>query len=245
MTDTVKHPNIHVALAAAQAHMATVKKGSDNPHFKSKYADLADVVEAVRPALTKEGIAYYHHTVPSEMGHGSMRTVLCHGASNTSIYCDVPLIAAQNNMQAFKAACTYAKRIGLESASGVAPEDDDDAEEVVKRERQRPIPTGIGDAWRDSVLDSLPEDASPRDKAEAFAEAICNDFAGKGSKALGNAWDRHGKMIREFKSRFPDLHAKIVDAYEVRSNELADRQAPKQADPVADDSASFERVEPA
>ena len=121
---TTEHKNIHVALAAAQAEMGGVKKGSVNPAFKSKYADLADVVQAVSGALNSQGIAFYH--VPATVdGSHVMRTVLAHGASGTTIECDVPLIINKNDMQGYKSASTYAKRIGLESLTGVAPEDDD------------------------------------------------------------------------------------------------------------------------
>jgi hypothetical protein len=37
----------------------------------------------------------------------------------------VPLIVTKNDMQGYKSATTYAKRIGLESLTGVAPHDDD------------------------------------------------------------------------------------------------------------------------
>lgn len=121
MTD---HKNIYMALAAAQTDMAGVKKGSVNPAFKSKYADLADVVAAVSPALNAQGIAFYH-VVTNVDGDRVMRTVLAHGSSETMIECDVPLIVNKNDMQGFKSATTYAKRIGLESLTGVAPIDDD------------------------------------------------------------------------------------------------------------------------
>ena len=119
-----EHKNIYMALAAAQADMAGVKKGSVNPAFKSKYADLADVVSAVSPALNAQNIAFFH-VVTSVDGDRVMRTVLAHGPSDTMIECDVPLIVNKNDMQGFKSATTYAKRIGLESLTGVAPVDDD------------------------------------------------------------------------------------------------------------------------
>lgn len=119
-----EHKNIHMALAAAQAEMGGVKKGSVNPAFKSKYADLADVVQAVAGPLNSQGVAFYH--VPATVdGSHVMRTVLAHGASGTTIECDVPLIVTKNDMQGYKSATTYAKRIGLESLTGIAPEDDD------------------------------------------------------------------------------------------------------------------------
>lgn len=119
-----EHKNIHTALAAAQAEMGGVKKGSVNPAFKSRYADLADVVSAVSGPLNSQGVAFYH--VPATVeGERVMRTVLAHGASGTTIECDVPLIVSKNDMQGYKSATTYAKRIGLESLTGIAPEDDD------------------------------------------------------------------------------------------------------------------------
>lgn len=121
MTD---HKNIYLALAAAQAEMGGVKKGSVNPAFKSKYADLADVVQAVSGPLNAQGIAFFHMAASVD-GERIMRTVLAHGASGTTIECDVPLIVSKNDMQGYKSATTYAKRIGLESLTGIAPEDDD------------------------------------------------------------------------------------------------------------------------
>lgn len=118
------HKNVYTALAAAQAEMGPLIKGANNPHFKSKYADLADLVTAVRGPLNRHGMAFFHQIIRTE-GLQDMRTILMHGESETSIVCDVPLIVAKNDMQGMKSATTYAKRIGLESVSGVAPEDDD------------------------------------------------------------------------------------------------------------------------
>lgn len=119
-----EHKNIYMALGAAQANMGKVVKGATNPAFKSKYADLADVVSVAVPALTEQGIAMFHMMVRDEQG-AVMRTMLVHGASETSISCDVPLIINKQDMQGMKSATTYAKRIGLESLTGIAPEDDD------------------------------------------------------------------------------------------------------------------------
>ena len=123
-SDMTEHKNIYMALCAAQAGMGKVVKGAINPAFKSKYADLADVVSVAVPALTEQGIAMFHMMVRDEQG-AVMRTMLVHGASETSVSCDVPLIINKNDMQGMKSATTYAKRIGLESLTGIAPEDDD------------------------------------------------------------------------------------------------------------------------
>ena len=45
------------ALAKAQGEMENAGKNSVNPHFKSKYADLAEILNTVRPVLSKHGLA--------------------------------------------------------------------------------------------------------------------------------------------------------------------------------------------
>jgi len=120
MTD---HANIYMALCAAQAEMGPVIKGAVNAHFRSKYADLAEVMQVALPALNRHGIAPWGKMVKID-GQDYMRTILSHGKSDTHIECDVPLLFKQD-MQSMKSATTYAKRIGIESLTGIAPEDDD------------------------------------------------------------------------------------------------------------------------
>ena len=222
MTD---HTNIYVALAAAQSEMEAVVKGAVNPAFKSKYATLDDVVQVARPALNRHGIAFFHQPIIGEFG-SAMRTVLVHGSSDTRIECDVPLLLGKNDMQGFKSATTYAKRIGLESLTGLAPSDDDDGNAAAaSAPKVNAASAGIKDAWENAVLDSLPENATPRQKAEAFADAIAQDFAGKkGAKALDNAWDRHRKWIEALR-KHDDLFGRVIDAFETRKNEITEPQA--------------------
>jgi ERF superfamily len=236
ITDTKpSHLNVYAALAAAQSEMEPVTKDAKNAAFKkpdgsvSRYADLVAVVDAVRPALTKHGLAYFHQMVIFDE-KPAMRTVIYHGASDTHIACDVPLIVAANNMQGMKSATTYAKRIGLESVTGVAPEDDDGnaaAKAPPKEEpRQNHASEALRDAWRDGVEDSLPENATPRQKAEAYAAAIIADFTSvKTAKTLAGRWDRHLKIIGAMQERNPDLHEQIVDAYENHMMAIAPQEA--------------------
>jgi len=114
------HKNIYEALAAAQGEFGKVTKGATNPAFKSRYADLADVAGVVIPTMNAHGCCVLHYVVD-----GAMRTEFVHAATETKVFCDVPLIVDKQNMQGMKSATTYAKRIGLESLSGIAPEDDD------------------------------------------------------------------------------------------------------------------------
>lgn len=156
-----EHKNIYSALCAAQAEFGKIQKGSTNPAFKSRYADLADVAGVVIPTLSAHGVAVFHYIV-NDSDVTAMRTEFVHASSESRIACDVPLIVNKNDMQGFKSATTYAKRIGLESLSGVAPEDDDGnaAAKAAPRQPQQQAKPPADDeaAW---FRDHLPGMTSP------------------------------------------------------------------------------------
>lgn len=112
------------ALAKAQGEIKGALKDSTNPHFRSKYADLASVVEAIRAPLAKNGIAYVQLTVPSDKDEAQVETVLMH-SSGEWISGVIAVPVSKADAQGFGSALTYARRYGLAAAVGVAPEDDD------------------------------------------------------------------------------------------------------------------------
>jgi hypothetical protein len=221
MTDKVtkSHPNVYAALAAAQAEMGAAIKDSENPAFRSKYADLAAVIEAVRAPLTRHGISFHQPMTEGEFGRG-VKTVLSHGDSNTHIECVVPLIVGKGDMQGLGSAITYARRYGLMAMAGIAA-DDDDGNAAAASVRQAPKSEGLLDAWKDAVLDALPADATATQKAHAFTDALEESFAKyKSAKGLSAEWDRRRSIIKGLEERFPDLHARVVDAFELRMQAL-------------------------
>jgi hypothetical protein len=163
-----EHKNIYSALCAAQAEFGKVQKGSTNPAFKSRYADLADVAGVVIPTLSAHGVAVFHYIV-NEGDVTAMRTEFVHATSESRIACDVPLIVNKNDMQGFKSATTYAKRIGLESLSGVAPEDDDGnaAAKAPPAPRQQ-APAKITAHQFEQITDLMERTASDEDKLCAY-----------------------------------------------------------------------------
>lgn len=131
--------NIANALVAAQMEMEKALKQANNPHFRSKYADLGNVMDACLPALNKHGIALIQPTGENEHGR-YVETKLLHGESGESLSCRVPLIVAKNDMQGYGSAVTYARRYGLMAMAGIAPEDDDGnaaAKAAPKKERPK------------------------------------------------------------------------------------------------------------
>ena len=113
------------ALAKAQGAMKGAVKDSANPFFKSKYADLASVVEAIRAAFSANGLSYIQTVEPSDKDEVRVETILLH-ASGEWISCGVlSLPVSKADAQGYGSALTYARRYSLSAAVGVAPEDDD------------------------------------------------------------------------------------------------------------------------
>jgi hypothetical protein len=220
MTD---HKTVYAALAAAQMEMGKALKDSTNPAFKSKYADLASVMDACMPALNRHGIAVFQPTVDDESGR-YVKTIFAH-VSGETVECRVPLIVSKNDMQGYGSAVTYARRYGLMGMAGIAPEDDDGNATAKAPPPKHSSTEALRDAWRDGVLDSLPDDATPRAKAEAFALAIIKDFAVKSMPTLEGRWTRHQAIIDSLRDRHSDLFDQVIDAYELRKNELTDNSA--------------------
>lgn len=116
--------NIAPALLAAQKTMGDAVKGASNPFFKSRFADLNAVREAVIPAMNAQGITVLQPTVWVE-GKSFVRTMLLH-TSGEFIASDTEIIAAKlNDPQAHGSGVSYARRYGLQSIANVGAVDDD------------------------------------------------------------------------------------------------------------------------
>jgi hypothetical protein len=166
MTDkTTKHATIAAALAAAQAAMGRAAKSANNLHFKSKYADLASVMDACMPALTLNGIAVTQ-PVKREDGEIVLYTILHHADSDQTLDDGgLPLIVNKRDMQGLGSALTYARRYGLMAMAGIAADDDDGnaaaAAAPPPAPRQKPAepPTEAIEAARSSLFNADSLDA--------------------------------------------------------------------------------------
>ena len=113
------------ALAKAQGSIKGAIKDSSNPFFKSKYADLASVVEAIRSSFAANGLSYIQTVEPSQADEVRVETMILH-TSGEWISCGVlALPVSKVDAQGYGSALTYARRYSLSAAVGIAPEDDD------------------------------------------------------------------------------------------------------------------------
>ena len=140
------------ALAKAQAEFTPAVKDSDNPYYNSKYADLNAVINAVRPALNKNGIAMMH-TLESDLERQcAIVTVgLYHGEQFMEVTVEAPatgrakkdernegVAPTKFDVQTIGACWSYLRRYTLQAICGLASEDDD-GESLAGS--NKPIPT--------------------------------------------------------------------------------------------------------
>ena len=115
-------------LLKAQTEIGKVAKDGYNPHFKSKFADLTSVIEAVKKPLNENNICFLQLVDIAEDSNDRLpfvETVLLHDtgewiSSRTPVYC-----TKINNPQALGTGISYAKRYALQAIIGLPTEDDD------------------------------------------------------------------------------------------------------------------------
>ncbi len=125
--DSVSKPRkqIAAALVKAQRDFGPALKTNTNPHFRSKYAGLDACVEAVIDALNKHGLALTQRTHSTAAQGVEVETVLVHESGEEMSFGRLFVPCTKNDAQGYGSAITYARRYQLQTALGLAPEDDD------------------------------------------------------------------------------------------------------------------------
>ena len=151
------------AIALSQLQVENASKSSVNPHFKSKYADLAEILNTVRPIFSANNIAIVQ--MPSfESGVASVETMLVHESGEfVSSVCSSPV--GKQDAQGVGSAITYLRRYALAAMAGIAQEDDD-GNHAVAQPRQPPPPSRkLSDAEREmgaKDMKGAPDEAALR-----------------------------------------------------------------------------------
>lgn len=119
---TVKE--FRVAFNQARSEFKTILKAQDNPFFKSKYASLSDIHEAVDIPLRSHGFTL-HQLFRVENGMNILVTKLCHESGFSEISEILLKSKDDQDPQKVKSSATYYRRIALEALLAVPTEDDD------------------------------------------------------------------------------------------------------------------------
>ena len=142
------------ALAGAQAEIENAAKKSNNPHFKSKYADLAEVINTARPVLSKHGLSVTQWPSFAD-GLVSVETLLAH-KSGEWIANTASAPADKLTAQGVGSAITYLRRYSLAALACIAQEDDDGnaASQREAKPAAKPAPFETIDTERAALLDN-------------------------------------------------------------------------------------------
>lgn len=183
---------IGAALVKAQAEIKGVAKDSVNPHFKSKFASLDAITDAVKPVLSKHGLAVIQGTVPTTDEAGLLtalvvETMLLHTSGEwISNAVGIPLDKA--TAQGAGSATTYGRRYGLAAFFAITNDEDDDGNEASER-------SGVSKA-ADIKSRPAPREgaASEQTGGPTSLPATGEKFDAKCPKCAGPMWDnRIGK----------------------------------------------------
>ena len=156
---------ISQALVKAQAAMSHAAKDAKNPHFKSAYSSLASVIDAVRPALSANGLAFIQKLHTADGGI-AVETVLIH-ESGEEISCGTLFVpATKQDAQGFGSAISYGKRYSLQAALGIASEDDDGQAAV------KPRPAPVQPVKITIDMDAAVEEMSAQTSIDALKECF-------------------------------------------------------------------------
>jgi hypothetical protein len=172
---------LSVDLVAAFAEIEGAAKDKVNPHFKSKYADLSSVIDAIKPVLARHNLAVYQRCNPVENGV-SVQTILHHVSGEVVDLGTLYVPANKLDPQGFGSALTYCRRYALMTAFGV-PAEDDDGNAAVKATvypsagEPAPLP-------REKLEGPYPSPTALKGAIKAFA----NTLSGMTDFAEFNAW---------------------------------------------------------
>jgi len=122
--------DLAAALAAAQAELRNPVFDSQNPHFKSKFASLAQVRDTITPTLAKHGLSVTQLATNDDQGRPSVETILLH-KSGQWLSSTLAVPVAKADAHGAGSAITYARRYSLMAIVNVVGDEDDDGNSAV------------------------------------------------------------------------------------------------------------------
>lgn len=205
--------NLAAAILEAQKDIGAALKSSKNPYFKSKYADLTVVIDAVKEPLNKHGIAFLQAVDANGEGSPVIDTILLHSSgqylsTRTPVFCSKP-----NDPQAFGSGVTYSKRYALQAILGL-PTEDDDAERAMARDNKQADKPKFGPPAKQPMMTK---------KSEEIVEQAFFDYetvqGGNIAKGFVLDLDKFKDAVYAMHNKWPtqkDSVAKIVEAVELK-----------------------------
>lgn len=182
---------LFAALAKAQAEVENAIKGNVNPHFKSRYADLAEVLNTVRPTFARHGLSILQSTAFDGI-NVSVTTTLAHAEGGWVSSC-ASCVPARVDAQGIGAATTYLRRYALAAMAGVAQEDEDGN---AASHQQRPATPAREDGLLSATLETAQRQLDRCEDMDALGKAWAT-LPANVRKALGAHKDKCKQRLQE------------------------------------------------
>jgi hypothetical protein len=125
---------LNTSLAKAQGEFPSIREDSQNPFFKSKYADLDSIMKAIRPSLSKYGLSLTQQTKLDD-STTILVTKLRHSSGQ---FCEsrVRIIPPKSDIQSYASTLTYMRRYSIISLLALSTSEDDDGENAMPQTRE-------------------------------------------------------------------------------------------------------------
>jgi hypothetical protein len=196
MDQSVEIKELAEALSKFQKEVKPVKKDSNNPFFKSKYASLDSIWDAIREPLTRNGLAIAQAT-GSDGPTIFLETILMH-TSGEWIRGKLPLMLSKEDAQGMGSAITYARRYALSALVGVVSDEDNDGNNTEpdkgKKAESKPASSELAQLFRKACIAAGYKVGTP----EGIAEV--------------KAWmKKAGKTDLEFKDLSPEKQGELIN----------------------------------
>jgi hypothetical protein len=213
---------IATALVKAQKEFGRALKSSTNPHFRSRYADLATVVESVIDALNNNGI--YLMQLTHETPDGAMaETTFIHESGEMLSAGKLFFPASKHDAQGYASALTYVRRYSLMAACAIAPEDDDGS--AASKPREVPKPTKSEAPKPEEPKAQAPKEEVSPEAAKDRVKFILDMFKAflpdaRDEASLKTFWSQNRDSINIVKDFDQGAYVQLLADFKARKDEI-------------------------
>lgn len=202
------------ALCTAQPMIKIALMDSTNPFFKSKYADLGAVWDAVRSALECNGLAVSQ--LPDHIGQEPALTTMLIHKSGQWLSATYPLMVTdkEHTPQGYGSALTYARRYGLSALLGVIADTDDDGNAASRPHKPPVAPT------QPPKPDATPAHNGATVTPAQWLENSARAVKTMAREQLDRFTEEQGPRMVRVQTLNPSLHKALMTAIQQRQSEL-------------------------
>lgn len=209
--------NIAVALAKFNGEVSKIEKDSSNPHFRNKYASLDNIIDEIRPILTKHGLSIIQ--MPGGDGETfSMTTMLLHESGEWIESQPIVMRPVKNDPQGIGSCATYARRYSLAAFLSLNTGEDDDGNGASQTPYQSRQPSGQGERTNQPPASPTSQPAATKAlNNKSHVMALMNemkwDWNALGSFASDVLGRKIGKVLQDIKTE--DEWKKVAEQMEI------------------------------